>query len=677
MKKILQFIPVQLTFCLVFGILFEYYLQWPFNVISYLLVGLFLLLSIAYWYSNKSFNKYIFFTITTYLLTFFLGVSTLLIHNEQNDKNHYSRFLKNENISIIVIEKVLKSGKFNDKYEAKVVSVNKHSTSGKILLNVQKDSTFRFLVDDKLYIKTDFLKVSPPKNPYYFDYSKYLKRQHIYHQLFINNMSYLKLEKRSFSFKGLAHRFREKVNIKLEENGFEGDELAVINALILGQRQDVSSGLMESYAGAGAIHILAVSGLHIGVLLLILNFLLTPVERFKNGKLIKLIFIVSFLWVFAFIAGMSASVVRAVAMFSAVAIGMLLNRPANVYNTLVISMFFLLLFKPYFIFDVGFQLSYLAVFSIVWIQPMIYKLCRPKWKLVNYFWQLLTVSIAAQFGVIPLSLYYFHQFPGLFFISNLVIIPVLGTILIGGILIIILSLINSLPLFIANAYNYLIHLMNSVVGWVASQKGFLIENIAFSSLMVISTYVLIVYGVRFISKRNSTRFIWFLGSILLIQTVFIFDKKEKQSKDELIVFNKSRYSIIANRKGEKLTVLHTMDSLTILNDKIINQYNIGTGNMTNFIKDSIPNIIRFKNHRLLIIDSLGVYNVNKYHPEIVIIQQSPKINLERMIASLQPKIIVADASNYKSYVERWEETCKQKNTPFYYTNREGAYILKE
>jgi competence protein ComEC len=374
---------------------------------------------------------------------------------------------------------------------------------------------------------------------------------------------------------------------------------------------------------------------------------------------------------------MSASVVRAVTMFSAVAIGMLVNRPTNVYNTLVISMFFLLLFNPYFLFEVGFQLSYLAVFSIVWIQPMIYSIWKPKWKVIDYFWQLLTVSIAAQFGVIPLSLYYFHQFPGLFFISNLVIIPVLGTILIGGIVVIILALINMLPSFIAKAYYYLIYTMNYVVDWVAQQEDFLIKNIPFSLLMVILSYLLIVMGIRLIERRSFKRLTGLLGALILLFSVLIYQKYERQSTDELIVFNKSRFSIIGNRVGNNLTVLHTLDSATYTKDNTVNQYDLGSGNLKISYKESISNILNFKHRKLLVIDSLGVYDVNGYMPEIVIIQQSPKINFERMIDLLQPTMIIADASNYKSYVMRWEKTCLKKSTPFHYTNKKGAYIIKD
>jgi len=676
MHKILQFIPIQLTFFLVLGIVFGYYFDVNLIYLLFILIGLLTILGLSYWQSKKSFSSNYHFNFVVYLLMFTIGISTITIHNDVNKKQHYSHFISDENKVVLIIEKVLKSDNYNDKYEALVVKVNDYSTVGKVLLNVQKDSLQKLQVDDKIYLKTDFKEVNLPKNPYFFNYRDYLKNKQIYHQIFTSNNSFLQLLKRPFSFKGLAAKFRRKINQKLIENGFKDDELAVMNALLLGQRQDISSELLQSYAGAGAIHILAVSGLHVGIILLILNFLFQPLERLKNGKLIKLIVVISLLWIFAFIAGMSASVVRAVTMFTAVAIGMQVNRPTNVYNTLVISMFFLLLFHPYFLFDVGFQLSYLAVFFIVWLQPLLYDFWHPKYKTPNFFWKLFTVSVAAQIGIVPLSLYYFHQFPSLFFISNLLIIPALGLILGLGILVIALALFNILPPFLSEGYILFINKMNWLVGWVSKQEDFLFKDIPFSLLMVLVSYILIVFAIRFFEKRNARRFILFLSAVLLFQGIFIYEKKIRQSTNEFIVFYKSKYSLIADRKGDKFTVFHSSDSLNLSEKNILKQYKIGVGNLKLKTIRANSNVYQFKNKKILVIDSLGVYQLKKIKPEIVLLQQSPKINISRLIDSLQPKLIIADGSNYKSYVKRWRSTCEQKNTPFYDVSQKGAYILK-
>lgn len=676
MKNILQFIPVQLTFFLVVGIIFGYKIDLKISSLYFLLPILLLVLGISFSQSKKAILPKLHFNFVTYLLMVFIGFYAVSIRKPINNPQHYSHFITDENKTILSVEEVLKEGLFNQKYYAEVKSVDGKSTNGKVLLNLPKDSLFSLQVDDKIYLKSSFKEPNKSKNPYQFDYKQYLEKNGVYHQIFAKTPSVLKLERSETSIEGLAFEFRKKINKALEKNGFKGDELGVINALLLGQRQDISKELIESYAGAGAIHILAVSGLHVGIILLILNFLLRPLERLKNGKFIKLILLVGLLWAFAFIAGMSASIVRAVTMFTAVAIGVHVNKRTNVYNTLTMSMFFLLLFRPSFLFDVGFQLSYLAVFTIVWLQPMFSRIWKPKFKLLNYFWNLLTVSFAAQIGVLPLSLYYFHQFPSLFFISNVFIIPILGIILGLGILVIILALFNILPSFLADVLNFLISYMNSVIKWVAGQEYFLFKNLTFSLLMVVATYLLFTFFFRFFQQKKPMRFVFLLLSILVLQGVLVYQKNIKNENDVFIVFHKSKYTLLGERNGEELYVSHNLDSLSAANDKVISQYDIGSGKLK-IQEKKMKNVYQFKNDIILLVDSLNVYQINDIKPSIVVLQQSPKVNLKRVIDSLQPKLIIADGSNYKSYVKKWKETCEQKNTPFHSTLQKGAYILKE
>ena len=320
-------------------------------------------------------------------------------------------------------------------------------------MNIEKSHSTKPLKVDAIYItKTKFKDLINPLNPNQFNYKSYLEKKYIYHQIFTSEPSLLKTKTTNLTLFGIANNIRTHINGKLKLHNFKPDELAIINALLLGQRQDISEEVYTSYTNAGVIHILAISGLHIGLILLILEFIFKPVTRIKHGKLINAILLVSIMWSFAIIAGLSASVTRAVTMFSIVAISKNLERPTNIYNTLAISALIIILFKPMFLFDVGFQLSYLAVFAIVAIDPLLYKLWKTKYWLLDNLWHTLTVTISAQFGIIPLSLFYFHQFPGLFFLSNLVIIPILSYILGAGIGIMLLAVLNILPRFIATSY---------------------------------------------------------------------------------------------------------------------------------------------------------------------------------------------------------------------------------
>lgn len=679
MIKFFKFIPVQLTLCLVLGILFGSYFVIDPKILFIIIGALVLIFALVYYYVDKKFEPSLLFTVLVFLLCFSIGISTITLKTVENKKyfnrNNLEFFENNPQTAILSISKILKPSVYNYRYEADIIQLNKQETSGKILVNVLCDSLNKPLnVDDNVLINTEIRQVSSPKNPYEFNYRNYLKNQQIYHQINLENYQFLKLGNRNSSIKGFASKVRKSINLALLKNGFSANELAVINALLLGQRQDISNDLMQSYIGAGAIHILAVSGLHVGIILIILTFLFKPLFYFKHGKTITSVCIVILLWLFAILAGLSASVVRAVTMFSAITIGLYSNRSTNVYNTLVISMFFLLLINPYYLFEVGFQLSYLAVFSIVWIQPKLYCIWQPKLWLVGKFWQLFTVSVAAQIGVLPLSLYYFHQFPGLFFVSNLVIIPFLGIILTAGVVIMLLALLDLLPQMLSEGYIFIIRQMNNFISWVSNQQVFIVENITFSFAMLITFYAFIFFMLKWTEKKNFQRMVLVLIAIVALQTVFIFEKYQIQTTYNFIVFNKTKESVFGKRLGEKLLISTSITELPI-NKNPMKNYLVGTGIDDCSISTSIKNLQFFKNEVILVIDSLGIYKLNSIKPDVVILRQSPKINLERMIEKMKPSIIIADGSNYKSYVSKWEKSCAKNKTPFYSTMQNGAYIF--
>ncbi len=606
-----------------------------------------------------------------------IGVLTVNIHRELNFKNHYSR-LQTVNIDStynvsLRIREVLKPGFYNDKYVIDILKIDTASVSGRALLNVENDSTItQFKVDDILIASTNFKMMTPGLNPHQFDYQSYLQKKYIYHQLSVTNDELLKIQSKFHTLFGYASWLREGIISNLTPYQFKADELDIIKALLLGQRRDISKEIYSSYTKAGAVHILAVSGLHIGIILILLNSFFKPLEYLRHGRTIKITVVVILLWGFAIVAGLSASVVRAVTMFSIIAIAMHLKRPTNIYNTLAISMFLLLLVKPMFLFDVGFQLSYLAVFAIVTIQPMLYGIWQPKFKVVDFFWKILSVTIAAQVGILPVSLFYFHQFPGLFFISNLVIIPALGFILGFGMVVIILSSLHILPSVLTDLYGGLISLMNGFVRWISDQESFLFKDISFGFSQVIISYLLITLIIISLKRRTYKSVIVVLIAILGIQGFFIY-KKSRSSTNTFIVFHKSRYSIIGIQNNKNLTLHHNLNDSILKNDKVITNFKVGEC-IAHTHTDSIRSIYKCDNKNILVIDSLGVYNVKSFKPHIVILRNSPKLNLKRLIDSIHPELIISDGSNYKSYQDRWSRTCEAKKIPFHQTGKKGAYM---
>jgi len=462
---------------------------------------------------------------------------------------------------------------------------------------------------------------------------------------------------------------REQLILDLKRNDFGKNEIAVFQALILGQRREISNELYKDYAAAGAIHILAISGLHIGILLFLLNYLFKGFDRLKYGKVLKTILIILLLWSFAVLTGLSASVVRAVTMFSFLAVGLQLKRKTSALNSLSLSLFILLLINPYYIFQVGFQLSYLAVFSIIMFQPMIYGLIKPKVRIVDYLWKLSSVSIAAQIGVLPLSLYYFHQFPGLFLATNLVILPFLGILLASGLLIIILTFFDILPSFAAEIFNFILNKMNGFIEWIAAMDSFIFNNIQFSLFQTLSFYLILIGVLLFTKKPSYRRICIVLISILFFQ-ISIFQFNNHIPLTETVIFHRSRQSLFGSKDHKKLSIYSDIE----VEDYVLQDY-IRERSIEEHDQHKIPNIVDLSGKLSLIIDSAGVYKLENFKPELLILRNSPKVNLDRLIDQLSPKQIIADGSNYTSFVNKWKITASDKKIPFHHTGEKGAYII--
>lgn len=672
--KFINFLVVKLAVSFAAGIITGYYLPISFSFILKSLCLLCIIITIVWIRERNKLQPGMLFGILVYAAFFTLGIANFEARQPENSNRDYANFHSGFTSEVfqLKITQVLKSNTRYLKYYAKVLQSGQYRTQGGILLNIPRDSLGAvYGIDDLLLVLGQLEPIRGPLNPHQFDYRKYLRHEGIHHQIRLSEDGLLASKKGSTTLVGLASKIRLRLIQKLSDQPIGAKERSIMQALLLGERSAIEKDLYSQYAAAGALHILAVSGLHVGIIFLMLSRLFSPLERFNRGKSMKILLIVSFLWGFALLAGLSASVVRAVTMFSLFALAGLLKRPTNGFNTLFLSFFILLIANPAWIFHVGFQFSYLAVFSILWIQPKLYKCYIPKFKLDKQLWSIGTVTLSAQIGIAPLSIYYFHQFPGLFFLSNLVILPFLGIILFGGIGVLFLSAWNALPDSMAFAYNQLIQLLNDFVVWVARQEAFLFKDISFSSGKLIASYLIIVSLVLFFMERRAKRIILILSSVCLLLGVIIWEKKVR-SAEEFVVYHASNATVMGHRTGSMLRLMGT-DSVSFANRFPVKDYRIGTG-VLKVSSEEIPDVFQFKGKSFLIIDSLAVFPSEEI--DILLIIQSPKIHLERILDSLKPELIIADGSNFPWDVKRWHATCELRKLDFHHTLTKGAFIMK-
>ncbi len=676
--KILQFPLTKIVFWFVLGIVFSNEFE-PNPNTNFLLIGIFLVLFIVtLYFSKRDFIQKIYFGIATYLLFFQIGCTTQVIHNEFYNKDNYIHFIKNEtehHVVELVLREKLKGSATTDKYIGLVKRLDDKVCSGKILVQIPiNHGNSSIQIGSNIQIIGQIIKNKKSLNPNQFDYGNYLNTKSIFAQIFANINSIKISDKLDKNIWYYSDHLRCKIINNLQNNNFSKEELQVVSALILGQQQGISKETLKDYQYAGAIHILSVSGLHVGFILLFITFLLKPLPKNKLGNTIRLLTIIISLWGFAVLAGLSPSVVRSVTMFSFVAVGMYLKRTTNIYHTLLVSMFLILFFQPSFLFDVGFQLSYLSLFFIVWLQPLFSNLWKPKNKIVTYFWEILTVSFAAQIGAFPLSIYYFHQFPGLFFITNLIIIPFLILIMGLGVLVMVMAAIDFVPMITLKSLEFSIFFLNKVINWVASFDQFIIKDIPINWQTLFCLYLLIIGVIVLFKKPTYSKIIFAFIALLLFQSSLLITRWEVESQHEWIVFNSRHNTLITERNGAKVTVYGNESATNkIASNSILKSYLIANNSEITGI-NKLKNLYYFKEKKILVVDSFGIYS-KEINPDIIILRQSPKINLERLIQVNHPKLIVADASNYKTNIQLWKSICLKKEIPFHATAEKGFYRI--
>lgn len=670
--KVVKFPALNIAICVVLGILFSNEFRPGIAYSCLLLTVSFLPFLIFYLLTNRQ-KKYQFpFQLATLFLSFCIGIATYSFHFQPNHSSHYTSIKKNEKqlVEGIIIEK-LRSNPYSFKYYLSVNFVDSIPKKGKLLIiQSKKEERPALEVGDRVLAYCPIKPIIRPHNPNQFDYANYLEKKDVFDQLYLENNNYRLVGKEQNRLVFLEN-IRNRITNFFTELSIDTDIVNIIKALFLGQRQDIDQETLNRYSQSGAIHILAISGLHIGILLFFFKGLLKPLERIKNGKKIVPFLLILILWGFAMLSGLSASVVRAVTMFSFVTIGLYMKRETNIYNTLWSSILILVLINPNFIFDVGFLLSYSAVFSIVSLQPHLSKVWQPKNKIVSYFYDIITVSIAAQVGVLPLSLYYFHQFPGLFFITNLVIIPLLTAILVVGLTAIILSLLGLKLSFLFFTLAELIRFMNAFIEKIASFEAFIITSIPFNFILLFSSTFVVLAIIAWLRDRSYSKLLFVIASLFILQISCIGSIEWNKNKNEFIVFQYPKKSILAKKIDGELFLISN-DSTSKTNYVIKNYIESNFGKIKAI--QPLKNLISFDHKRMLVIDEKGIYQLpENTKVDIILLTQSPKINLERLIKELHPKLIIADGSNFKNITSSWEQTCLKQKIPFHSTSEKGYY----
>lgn len=471
------------------------------------------------------------------------GFVHLLTFSNWNRRDHLSTFDNNILSYVGSVSDYPEEKENSWKYEIKVTSVYDgdawNQASGKVLVYVKKDSLIhQYFYGDRILIRGAPQLLLPPQNPHEFNFKRFLSFKNIYHQHFAKE-SNVQLINHSGG-KDIwyySYRAREWASEKLRDQLPNKQEQAIAMALTLGVKDGIDNELQTAYAASGAMHVLAVSGLHVGILYGIVLLLLNPLKRFSWSRWMIAIVSLLVLWSFAFITGLSPSVLRAVTMFSFIAAAKPFGRRTSIYNTLACSAFLLLLVDPYLIMSVGFQLSYLAVLGIVTIHRPLYQLFEPKSAILDWVWNISCVSIAAQLATFSLAMLYFHQFPVYFLFSNLFVIPGAVAVLVTSIMVIVFSFFTPLAGLAGTVLGWFIKILNVGVFAIEKLPGSLINDIYITTaqcwfLILAISFVLVFTHTRKLSAVAITLF--FTASFSMLQWIHY---AQALKNDLLVVYN--------------------------------------------------------------------------------------------------------------------------------------------
>lgn len=660
MKNFLRYPIIPIAFFYVNGIFFSNHLIQFLNYKLTLFFALFcfLLFIVSHFLINKFQSS--FFIRTTNALSalfffFLIGIVSLQFYKTPNNLE-----LEVDHFGVITIDEVLKSNDFQNRYFAKIKT--SEAIEQKILV-YQNKSEQRLQVGDQLSDAFFIKAISNTKNPIQFDYSKYLENKNIFIQTNLSD-NYLVLEP-SNNFKYRIMYLRSKLMDSFKIHEFSNDVNGVVYALLFGQRNDLSEKIQNDFRNAGVMHVLAISGMHIGILYWIIDLFLKLLIRRKTARFVMVIIILSF---FAVLSGLSGSVVRSVVMFFIVGSGLIFFRRTDTVNVLALSMFLILIVNPSYLFDIGFQLSYLAVFSIVYLFPFVRRFFTSKNIILKYFLELVGISLVAQIGILPLTIFYFGQIPLLFLIGNIIVIPLITLVLIGLVFVLILNFIwEDFALILGKILEVVILFINESISIIASKNDFILSNIKLNFIQCI-LFLCLIFLIAYTFKKYSYRkLIAVFVLIIGLQASYLYESVRMRSVNDFMMLYDYNSTTFLNIKNKHLNILSS-DSL-IETKKMIHEinkeYEIENKNI-NFIS----NYFEFNNSKVLIVDSLGIVDI-PLAIDVLILKDNAKFNLDRYLQNNQPKIIIIHPKNYNYVVGKWEETCLKNKIPFHNMREKG------
>jgi competence protein ComEC len=431
------------------------------------------------------------------------------------------------------------------------------------------------------------------------------------------------------------------------------------------------------------VHVIAISGLHLGLIYVLIVFLMRPTRRFKRMAWLRFIIIIGILWLFTLLAGAQPSVLRSAVMFSCLALGEVINKRSSIYNSLAMSAFILLCINPFWLWDVGFQLSYAAVLSIVVFFRPIYNWFYFPNKIIAWLWKLTAVTLAAQILTAPISIYHFHQFPVLFLLTNLIVVPLSSVILIGEILLYTLAFIEPFASVAGVALTYCIRFMNKYIERFNEVSFAVWNGLSISVFQAFLLFLFITCCINWLLEKKQGTLKYGLAFLLVFFLLRTDSFIESNKQEKVIIYNTPRYQAIDLIDGRMSyfagdTVIDTV----ILQDELLYNYHLKPSRVLHRVNNTIltPSSISFldfNGKKIGIIDRNIAFSPTpaKEKLDLLVLSGNPRIYINDIYKTFQVKQIVIDGSVPAWKARLWKRDCDSLHLSCYDVSEKGAFVM--
>jgi len=525
-------------------------------------------------------------------------------------------------------------------------------------------------------------RIKNPGNPGAFDYAQYAAFQGIFHSGYFKETEWIKTgDNKGAAFNNFLIASREKILAALRKQLTNRDELGIAEALLIGYNNDLDRDLLQAYSNTGVVHVIAISGMHLALIYLLLQWIFRRLPFIRSNKLVQLVFVLALLWLFALLTGGSASVLRAAVMFSFISIGAQLSRKASIYNSLAASAFVLLCYNPYYLWDVGFQLSYAAVLGIVVFQKPLYHLFFIKNKLLDQCWKLASVSLAAQVFTFPACIYYFHQFPNLFLLANLLVVPLSGLLLYAAIALVAFSFIPGLAFVLGKLVSGMLWLMNQVVFAINKLPLAVWDHIHLSFLPALLLYVIVAAAGGWLLHKNKMLLYTALSGLCVFMLLQAVEKWTTANRQQVIVYNIPGTLAIDVVSGNRYSFIGDSGAAAGPNQ----HFHLKPARIAlqlaekNELADKLQHTGPFYaigNKKILLVDKAFSFEtpVKKTSLDLILLSKNAPVRIAALDSIFECREYIFDASSSTWRIGNWVQECKQLNKNYYSIPGRGAYI---